>query len=350
MGVKKVKTGWQADVQPEGRGGKRVRKTFRTKREAENYETEQKALANKGEWVPPSKDKRRLSDLIKEWYDLHGHTLKDEKKRLGKLNGICQRLGDPIAKNFTGEDWLRHRKERLQQKDPKTDKFINPNTVNHEHAYLSAVFGTLIKLKNWNLENPMQGIPKIKLDEPDLIYLELDQVEALLEELQQSKNPDVILVAKICLATGARWGEAETLKAEQVRQGKVHFTKTKNSKARAIPVDEELEKDIKKGRPRFGRLFPGTCHQAFARAVERAGINLPDGQMTHVLRHTFASQFMIEDGNILKLKDILGHKTLTMTMRYAKLAPKHLIDAVHKNPLAALKRQQSVNQNVQKPA
>ncbi|WP_205780771.1 tyrosine-type recombinase/integrase [Methylocaldum sp. 14B] len=54
------------------------------------------------------------------------------------------------------------------------------------------------------------------------------------------------------------------------------------------------------------------CHRSF---VERSEIELPEGQMSHVLRHTFASQLMMNGGNILALKRILGHANLTMTMR-----------------------------------
>lgn len=58
--------------------------------------------------------------------------------------------------------------------------------------------------------------------------------------------------------------------------------------------------------------------------------------MTHVLRHTFASHFMMGGGNILALQKILGHSSLTMTMRYAHLAPDHLQAAAELNPLAML--------------
>ncbi|MFC6977559.1 tyrosine-type recombinase/integrase [Microbulbifer taiwanensis] len=157
-----------------------------------------------------------------------------------------------MARTFTGEDFLRYRNQRLEEKQEKRDKLISPNNVNHEHAYLSAVFGTLIKLRNWKLDNPLKNVPKIRLDEQELVYLELSEMRALLEELERSRNPDVLLIARLCLATGARWGEAENLRAEQVRQGKVHYIKTKNSKARAVPISSELEEDLRRGRPESG--------------------------------------------------------------------------------------------------
>ncbi len=62
------------------------------------------------------------------------------------------------------------------------------------------------------------------------------------------------------------------------------------------------------------------------------------GQLTHVLRHTFASHFIMNGGNILVLQRILGHSNLTMTMRYAHLAPEHLQEAKALNPLARLSK------------
>jgi site-specific recombinase XerD len=41
----------------------------------------------------------------------------------------------------------------------------------------------------------------------------------------------------------------------------------------------------------------------------------------HDLRHTFASNFVIKGGNLLSLQKILGHSTISMTLRYAHLAP-----------------------------
>ncbi|MCO1336001.1 tyrosine-type recombinase/integrase [Microbulbifer sp. OS29] len=334
--AKKCPTGWKVDIRPEGRRGPRVRKIFSTKREAETFEKEQMALGLKGDWKPPVKETRRLQDLIDDWFSLHGHTLKDGSKRKVKLDAICKRLGNPLARTFTGEDFLRYRKQRLSEKLKSRDTLVSPNNLNHEQAYLSAVFGTLTKLRNWALSNPMKDLPKIRLDEKELIFLESSQIKTLLVELENSKNPDVLLVAKLCLATGSRWGEAESLRAEQVIQGKVHFTRTKNSKVRAVPISVDLEAELRQGKPRTGRLFSKSCHDAFKGAIQRAGIQLPDGQMTHVLRHTFASHYMMNSGNILQLKLILGHQSLAMTERYAKLAPEHLADAVTRNPLANL--------------
>jgi integrase len=47
----------------------------------------------------------------------------------------------------------------------------------------------------------------------------------------------------------------------------------------------------------------------------------------HDLRHTFASHFMMNNGNIYDLQKILGHSDMKMTMKYAHLSPEHLLAA-----------------------
>lgn len=171
-----------------------------------------------------------------------------------------------------------------------------------------------------------------------MTYLTPDQIKALLVALTKSRNPHVGLISKICLATGARWSEAEELRDTQVKNGLIEYARTKSGKTRAVPIDERLEAEIidhAKKNGAVGRIF-GYSISAFREGVERAGLALPDGQMTHVLRHTFASHFMMNGGNILTLQRILGHANVTMTMRYSHMSPEHLQEAKNLNPLARL--------------
>ncbi|MGI3131762.1 tyrosine-type recombinase/integrase, partial [Halopseudomonas pachastrellae] len=58
----------------------------------------------------------------------------------------------------------------------------------------------------------------------------------------------------------------------------------------------------------------------------------------HILRHTFASHFMMAGGDILTLQRILGHGDIKMTMRYSHLSPEHLVSALNLSPLAQLSK------------
>ena len=50
----------------------------------------------------------------------------------------------------------------------------------------------------------------------------------------------------------------------------------------------------------------------------------------HDLPHTFASRLTMAGGDLHTVQELMGHQTVTMTMRYAHLAPSHLREAVQR--------------------
>lgn len=332
MAIKKTEKGWLLDSQPGGRGGKRFRKTFKTQAEAKAYEAWLKTkVIDAPEWQPAKRDLRSLSSLVDIWFEHHGSGLRAGKNTYSRLKHLCVALGDPLADRFTPEMFATYRRKRMEEG-------ISQNNLNREHAYLRSVFNELTRLGYWKAENPLANIRQFKIQERELSFLTDEQIKRLLNELELGRNRDAILITKICLSTGARWSEAEELRNTQIQKGVLQFALTKSGKSRAVPISDELLVELQDiaRKSVTGSLFKSSA-AAFRSAVKRSGLELPDGQLTHVLRHTFASHFMMNGGNIITLQRILGHSTLAMTMKYAHLAPEHLQEAVRLNPISKMK-------------
>ncbi|PRD15299.1 phage integrase [Pantoea coffeiphila] len=341
MPVRKLTNGsWIADFytvdRTNGKDGQRVRKKFATKGEAMAFETYTLQKYEDLPWLGDGKDKRRLSDLVHLWYDRHGITLRDGTKRKDAMLWAAECMGSPLATEFNAKLFTAYRAKRLDGKFARTKRVakVSPRTINLEHAYFLAVFNELKRLGEWSPPNPLETVRQFRTEEGEMAFLTSEQIDSLLAECRASSAKDLEMVVKICLVTGARWSEAQDLKKSQIAAGKITFIKTKGKRNRTVPVSNDILDGIpKKSTPLFE-----PCYYAFRSALERAEIELPPGQLTHVLRHTFASHFMMNGGNILVLQRLLGHTDIKMTMRYAHFAPDHLEEALKLNPLAICRK------------
>jgi site-specific recombinase XerD len=325
MGVEKQSDGqWKADVRPTGANGKRYRRVFKTKGEALRWSAwviSKKQVDHS--WNPKRKDQRRLSELIDLWFRLHGSQLKDGKGRKRLLHYFAEKVGDPFAADFTQANFTGYRETRLEQG-------IAPNTINHEHAYLRAMFNELERLGEWK-GNPLGKIRQLKIDERELSFLNAEQIETLLEVLNTPRRMNAYKFACTSMATGGRYSEILSLYGDNVQPRSITLIGTKNGKTRTVPISQTIYELIM---TEPGRLVFQDCKSTIRRAFGKANIQLPDGQLIHVFRHTFASHFMMNGGNILVLQKLLGHASLAMTVKYAHLSPDHLREAVEFNPMA----------------
>lgn len=326
---KRIDSGYSVDVRPLGRNGPRYRKTFKTLSEANAYERYVRSKHDTTKpWEPEKRDNRLLSDLSKRWYELHGINLKTGEKRKQEIDKVIRLLGDPVAQSLTPKQFSNMRSKRLLTKKERSDKTISKNTVNHDLANFRALFNELERLGEINYSNPLKSIRKIKADDKELRYLTKSEISQLLDALDEHQESHARISARVCLSTGTRWGESCNISPHQITNGLLTLSETKSGKSRSVPISKSLEKLILDHAP----LIDGMS--TFKRTVSRIGLHLPAGQMTHVLRHTFASWFMINGGDIITLRDALGHSDITLTMRYAHLAPNHLERVLNLNPLA----------------
>ena len=98
---------WIVDITVGGRNGKRYRKRFKTQAEAKKYHAHaiSKHQENPDWSLVTQKDNRRLGELIDQWYEYHGKSLKDGLPRLNILKSISSYLKNPRICNFTKHDW-----------------------------------------------------------------------------------------------------------------------------------------------------------------------------------------------------------------------------------------------------
>ncbi|WP_153446885.1 phage integrase [Vibrio algicola] len=322
---------WLCECYPQGRGGKRIRKKFATKGEAAAFERFTMNEVDDKPWLGEKTDHRRLSDLVNRWFELHGKNLKSGAHAKRRLEMMVENMENPIAIMVTGTHFANYRANRKMKGRVRNGGEVAASTLNHDILWMKSVFNELRRLKEWKHPNPLQDFKNIKLSESELSYLTPSEIEHLFDVIKASPMADQItLICKICLSTGARISEAMNLTRSHVQPFKITYTNTKGRKNRTIPISESL----------FNELSARQNHQLFTcgygvihKWLSVALPNLPSGQTTHVLRHTFASHFMMNGGNIVVLKDILGHSDIKTTMTYAHFAPSHLSDAVTLNPL-----------------
>lgn len=320
MSIKKLDDGqYQVDVRPKGSEGRRYRRKFSTKREATAYERHIQAQAHNRAWIEKSSDKRKLSEAISLWWRYHGQLLKEGAQSKKKLENLSQRMNNPMLCQVTKKQIIDYRSDRLSSG-------ISPRTINKEVALLSGVFTQMINAEEYHHEHPIIGLRKLKERRQEMAFLSSSEISFLL----QHASGDMKKIAKICLATGARWNEANDLRAENVTPYRVTFVATKNGNNRTTPISKELFDEISS--EKSGRLFT-PCYDKFYLFFKSLNFNLPKGQAVHVLRHTFASHFMQNGGNILTLQKALGHATIQQTMEYAHFSPDYLQDVVALNPL-----------------
>ncbi|KEI71418.1 phage integrase [Endozoicomonas elysicola] len=332
------KTGkWKVDLQLK-RGAKRYRRTYDTKAECNqfvNFIKGQTQLKNK-EFIE-KEDKRLLSEIIDIWYQGRGQELADGERTRNVLDSMVQVIGDIQARRMTVSRFNEYKAIKRSNKMGKADnqRTVSDKTLNNHLGYLRAVYNYLIEIDEINYQNPLEKAKKIKLQERELAYLTKRQINTLLTEIKAScNNPHVLLITKLCLATGARWGEVESRTMTHLQNGCMVYSQTKGKKVRSIPINRKLYREVEAHFDRYGGFTSSLC--SFDRALKRSNIRLPRGQSSHVLRHTFASHFMMNGGNIIVLQRILGHADISMTMRYAKFDPNHFQEAINLNPLSGM--------------
>jgi integrase len=217
----------------------------------------------------------------------------------------------------------------------------SPKTINNA---LSALRTALTHAEDWKLITSVPRVKWLKVPQQKFDFFTFDEAAALMKSA-----PPMVVVA---LRTGLRLGELLALKWSDVSlerkqvtvsrsvwwdKGKPHEAGTKSGKVRTVPLTADALAALAGLRPESarkgyvftdehgGQLTKGESKWPLWRACEAAELRRVGW---HVCRHSFCSHLAMKGVPLPAIQQLAGHATITMTMRYAHLAPDHLRSAI----------------------
>jgi len=263
------------------------------------------------------------------------------------MERLKQAFGERALSEITTEDVerLKNRlvKEGTVKKSMEKSKPLSVATVNRHLALLSGVFNVARIWKKTKAENPVKGVKKFKENNERVRYLTEEEEQALKKKVPEEYWPFV----EVALHTGMRRGEQFNLRWREVNfhSRTITIPRSKSGETRFVRMNDRAM-EILRGSP--GRLkskwvFPSETGETqldannFINRVLNPALAAAKVKYFrwHELRHTFASRLTMAGVDLRTLQELMGHKTIKMTLRYSHLSPTHTLEAVNKLCFAA---------------
>lgn len=283
-----------------------------------------------GKWFEklPGEDKTFL-EMMKKFESEYFSNLASYRGCKTYLKGLMAFFGDYTLQEITPNLINQFRTKRKSVG-------VKPATIHRQLDIMKRAFNIAIQEWEWCEKNPVTRVSLEKLNNKRDRWLTFEEEERLLQ-LCPAWLEEIVLFG---LNTGMRLGEILSLtwKGVDLSRKTVTVFKSKNNERRTIPLNEAAFELLKaKGKVRLKRtdlVFHTKTHtaidecnvgRAFRIALKKAGIQ--DFKF-HDLRHTFATRVVQAGKDLYKVQMLLGHKTPSMTQRYAHHYPESLRDGV----------------------
>lgn len=208
------------------------------------------------------------------------------------------------------------------------------------------------------------NIKLIEAQEDSIKFFTDEEIESLL--VKPSRNAGFVewrtwTIVNFVMATGARAATICDLHIEDLdfQNNTIKYRHTKNKKAQVVPMSNALAGVLKEYMRTFklpltGYVFPNVGAEkmttnalrlSFTRYCEDRGV---DKSSIHGLRHSFARGWILNDGGVYQLQQILGHSTVDMTRRYVKLFGEDLKEGYESfSPLDQMKKKKSRTKKIE---
>jgi len=299
------------------------------KRAAELFANDLALKRVRGELLGIKDEKRitfpALADEYLEWIKCRKatHTIEDERSAISRFK---KRFTGIAGKVTTGEI-ERFLSDRLQT--------VGPARHNRDLSLLKVIFKKAVEW-SYARSNPAASLRKLREPPGRARFLTDEERESLLTACPERLRTIVL----IALNTGLRKTELLTLRRQDLdfKNRMLRVEQSKNGERRDIPMTP-LVHDLLRAIPRrvdTPYVFANTdgAPQQYLKTTWNTAVRkakLEDFTF-HDLRHTFASTLVMNGVDIRTVQTLLGHKSITMTMRYAHLTPAHLRDAIASLP------------------
>ena len=285
----------------------------------------------------------KFSELVTDankFSEKHHRASKDFKQR---ADLALADFGDRVAESITTAELQAWVDEMAEERE------WTGGTQNRFKSTLSTVFREGMRAGKVTV-NPARLIRRAKESLGRVRFLSYEEeaklrkaIAATLPGRIKDEGESAFAQLDVALHTGMRKSEQFTATWEQVdlERGFIYLSMTKNGTDRfvtlnsaAVAVLRRLQERHKElgGLPLTSTLFHSkrdglikNPRKWFATALEQAKI---EGVTWHTLRHTFASRLVMARVDLKTVQELMGHKTIAMTARYAHLAPTHKSQAL----------------------
>lgn len=195
-------------------------------------------------------------------------------------------------------------------------------------ASLSHFFTVCSKQWEWIAENPVKKITREKEPRERMRFLNPEERKKLIEACQLSDNPLLLTFVVLLLSTGCRYNEIRCLKWSDIDlfKGRITINQSKNGDVRSVPIRGfglDLLYNLAADCNSIGYVFafknqshPMDPRRSLKTAIKRAGLK---DLRPHDFRHSYASELLAQGLSLGEIGHLLGHRSVSMTRRYAIL-------------------------------
>ena len=303
------------------RGMKAITKTFPTKKEAIQFSQKIEGSIQEQLAFTSLDNKLTFKELAGD-YIVKECTIKRPKEQASKLEFWVNHIGIKQVNNISSSDIY-------NTLDCLPDHLSNA-TYNRYKAAASVVFNYACRQYNLT-SNPVGLIPSKPEDNHRVRYLSTLERKSLLLACSKANWPKLYLLVLMAITTGARRGELLSLRWKDIdlERQTAYVKTTKNGQPKVLPLTGDVVNELTKFRQQDSSLIFNSevkpnkafCfNKQWKNALEFAEV---DNFRFHDLRHTTASYLAMSGASLLEIADVLGHKQISVTQRYAHLCIDH---------------------------